>query len=171
MPAPPVPPPKSSSSRNRRGGGGRSRPSAQDAASVDGDEGEETLSAYLNSCSLTPCPVYSWRRSFRAEQPTFRGWSLKSEWLAAQPKHGRPSAEACEWHYYVRFCTTGFFHSNVFIYTATTTAPADIVGSARLSGTFGTYITKQDPTTTTVTWIGRGTWCASSVAGEAHECR
>jgi hypothetical protein len=42
MPAPPVPPPKSSSSRNRRGGGGRSRPSAQaqDAASVDGDEGE-----------------------------------------------------------------------------------------------------------------------------------
>jgi len=41
MPAPPVPPPKSSSSRNRRGGGGRSRPSAQaqDAASVDGDEG------------------------------------------------------------------------------------------------------------------------------------
>ncbi|KAI0279343.1 hypothetical protein BGY98DRAFT_969102 [Russula aff. rugulosa BPL654] len=41
MPAPPVPPAKSSGSRNRRGGGGRSRPSAQaqDAASVDGDEG------------------------------------------------------------------------------------------------------------------------------------
>jgi hypothetical protein len=42
MPAPPIPPAKSSGSRNRRGGGGRSRPSAQaqDAASVDGDEGE-----------------------------------------------------------------------------------------------------------------------------------
>jgi hypothetical protein len=42
MPAPPVPPPKTSASRNRRGGGGRSRPStqAQDAASIDGDEGE-----------------------------------------------------------------------------------------------------------------------------------
>jgi len=42
MPAPPVPPPKNSASRNRRGGGGRSRPStqAQDAASVEGEEGE-----------------------------------------------------------------------------------------------------------------------------------
>ena len=46
MPAPPVPPPKTSAPRNRRGGGGRSRPSTQtqDAASVDGMEGELTLS-------------------------------------------------------------------------------------------------------------------------------
>ena len=78
MPAPPVPPPKSSSSRNRRGGG-RSRPSAQaqDAASVDGDEGEKPYRLYLNSYSLSPCLytyIYRWWCSgARAEQPTVRG--------------------------------------------------------------------------------------------------
>ena len=71
MPAPPVPPPKSSSSRNRRGGGGRSRPSAQaqDAASVDGDEGE--IPYRPNSLLSDPVSsytyIYSWRRSSRAE--------------------------------------------------------------------------------------------------------
>ena len=73
MPAPPLPPPKSSSSRNRRGGGGRSRPSAQvqDAASVDGDEGEEPylpISQFLiTDPALLYTYIYSWYRRSRAE--------------------------------------------------------------------------------------------------------
>lgn len=115
--------------------------------------------------------IYSWCRSSRAEQPAVRRWSLKGKRLTAQPKHGRSSAEACEWRYYVCFCTTGFFHTNVLLDTATTATPADIVGTAGLSGTFGTYATKQDTTAATVTWIGRGAWCTSPVAREAYECR
>jgi len=69
MPAPPVPPPKSSASRNRRGGGGRSRPSTQgqDAASVDGMEGELALSLSSEISSLrVGNGNRRWRRS-RAE--------------------------------------------------------------------------------------------------------
>jgi hypothetical protein len=74
MPAPPVPPAKSSTSRNRRGGGGRSRPSAQaqDATSVDGEEGELTCWALSAASQIVLYKNRWWRRS-RAEQPALWG--------------------------------------------------------------------------------------------------
>jgi hypothetical protein len=172
MPAPPVPPPKSSASRNRRGGGGRSRPSAQaqDAASVEGEEGELALSVSSQIGFTHFGNRRRWRCS-RPEQPTLWRWSLSDHWLSAQPKLGRSSHTAHQWIRGICLSPTSFFLPVVFVITTTATATANIVGSARLPCPFGANSAEQDATTIAVTWLWRGTWCASSVAWETHERR
>jgi hypothetical protein len=111
-----------------------------------------------------------WRCS-RPEQPTLWRWSLSDHWLSAQPKLGRSSHTAYQWIRGICLSPTCFFLPVVFVITTTATATADIVGSARLPCPFGANSAEQDATTTAVTWLWRGTRCASSVAWEAHERR
>jgi len=169
MPAPPLPPAKSSASRNRRGGGGRSRPStqAQDAVSVDGEEGELACLICLISDLLTHYGNRHRCRS-RAEQPALWGRTLTGQWLSAQPKHGG-SRTASERVRRICLSPTGFLLPDVFVITATATATADIVGAARLPCAFGVHSAEQDATAIAVTRLLRRAWCTSSLAWEAHE--
>ena len=128
------------------------------------------VSNLISPSQIAPLIFGNRRRSATwAGQPALRGWTLKGRWLPAQPKHGGPGRSATQWVRWISLSATIFFLPDVFLLSATAAATADIVGAARLLGTFGTNFAEQNTTTTAIAWVRRGAWCASPLAGEAHE--